>query len=196
MNLSNKFIAIAIVAASLISTAGNPAFSKQMKMDKMPNMAMTKEMTDMAMATMENNKNLMMMGSKMIMDGNTAGDADKMLMGAKMMHSSMMTMHMGMMHMKMMDKKSREEMMSKMKMDKKMMEDVSKMISGNATVMMNMGNKMMQEANTAGDSQKMMKGSELVHMGMMMHGHSMEMMKGKMDDHHMMSEMMDEEMEM
>src|SRR5688572_13081761 len=99
MNLKTKFLAIAIVSASFITLANQPSFSKDMtKMDlkrKTTTMTMTPEMMTMAMTTMENNKNMMMMGSKMMKDGNAAGDADKMMMGSKMMHMSMMTMHMG-----------------------------------------------------------------------------------------------------
>jgi hypothetical protein len=187
--MKRKFLAVALVSF-FITGFSTPSFAENTRamedaMNKnktMGNMKMTQEMMDMAMTTAENNKNLMMMGSKMIADGNKTADAEKMLMGARMMHMGIMNMHMGMMHMRMMDKQTRDMMMSKMKMTPENMANMSKMMMDNAMMMGNMGNKMMSEGNAAGDSNKMMLGSKMVHMGMMMHAMSMaHKMGGKMD---------------
>jgi hypothetical protein len=159
-----NLIKAAILSAFIIGFSNNPSFSKDMK-----KMTMSPEMMSMAMTTMDNNKSMMMMGSKMIEDGNKAGDADKMMTGAKMLHMGMMTMDMGMMHMKMMDKKSKDMMMSKMNMTKANMDNMHKMMADNANMLMNMGNKMIKEAGA--DADKMMKGRKMVNMGMMLHGH-------------------------
>lgn len=173
MNLKIKFLSIVLLSGSILGFSANSSFSKDMKkMDhKMDHkkMTMTKEMMEMAMTTAENNKNMMMMGSEMIKSGNTANDADKMISGAKMLQMGMMNMHMGMAHMKDMSKKDMQEMMSKMNMPKDGMEKMHKMMAENAMMLMNMGNKLMKDANKESDDKKMMKGSELVHIGMMMH---------------------------
>lgn len=173
MNLKIKFLSIVLLSGSILGFSANSSFSKDMKkMDhKMDHkkMTMTKEMMEMAMTTAENNKSMMMMGSEMIKSGNTANDADKMISGAKMLQMGMMNMHMGMMHMKDMSKKDMQEMMSKMNMPKDGMEKMHKMMAENAMMLMNMGNKLMKEATKDSDDKKMMKGAELVHMGMMMH---------------------------
>jgi hypothetical protein len=183
-----NLIKSAILCAFIIGVSNNPSYSKN-KM-KMGTMTMSPEMMNMAMATMDNNKSMMMMGSKMIEDGNKAGDADKMMMGAKMLHMGMGTMDMGMMHMKMMDKKTQDMMMSKMNMTKANMDMMHKMMTSNANMLMNMGNSMMKSAGT--DGEKMMKGSKMVKVGMMMHGHMM--MEGKMDMSHMAKMDMDDDM--
>jgi hypothetical protein len=218
--MKNKIAALALISCLIFGISNSPVFAeetktmeKAMDMKKAPAKSGMSGMDPMMQMSGESIHNLINMGHKMVKDGNTAGDADKMIMGTQMLNEGMMlghhmTMHM-MMHM--MDDKKMMKMHKNMSMDKmyppEVMADIKNsmnMAAETADMMMSMGNKMVKDGNTAGDGKKMMTGGKMIHMGMMMHNMVMEGnkmmsdkngMKKMMDEHHNMGMgMMDDDM--
>ncbi len=199
--MKRKLASLAVISCLIIGISNSPVFAedtkameKSMSMKKMDSHAMN----PMVKMNGESIHNLINMGHKMVKEGNSSGDADKMMMGCQMICQGMMIGHQTTMHMvmHMMHDKKMKKMHSKMSMDKihspEVMADIKnsmKMAAEVADMMMSMGNKMVKDGNTASDGKKMMTGGKMIDMGMKMH-HMVIMGNKMMSDKDGMKKMM------
>ena len=165
-----------ISAIVLLSTFNNYAYSQAKKMTPAKKVAVTdfhqsKDWKNLMVDNVKGSRDLIMMGSKILNDGNMANEAEKMLMGSKMMISGLEILE----HQMHEHSHSHSTKMAKMApiFTKDVYLMLDKAVDTSSAMLMRMGNKLITEGNTNKEGQKMMTGGELIHSGIHLH-HSME----------------------
>ncbi|MFN8576223.1 MAG: hypothetical protein U0354_05150 [Candidatus Sericytochromatia bacterium] len=132
--------------------------------------------------TLNSVKYLVSMGAKVVKDGNSASDPEKMMMGAKMMTNGLEILAGHQEHH--MENKSKN--MGSMNMTKENKEMMHKEVHESSMLLIMMANKLIKDGNSNNEGQKMMVGSEMLKMGANLHHSYMYIEHGGMGKHHKM----------